>query len=902
MALEIEQFVTPFIQSQFPEFYNTDGPTFISFVKAYYSFIDQGGSESRNILSYSDIDTTVNNFISYFKSEYLSGLPATTAANTSILVKHIQDLYKSKGNPDSVKLLFNLVFGTDSEIYNPGTDVLKPSDGIWTVPVYLECSISDRTTGFVGSNITGSISGATAFVEDVNRLTINGVLVDVVYISNLIGNFETGENITNDNNLLNSPTITGSLNNIFITEGGANNSIGDVFNITGSTGVGGQAVVRSTIDGTGKVAFTIVDPGYGYESNSTIIVSNSVIGIVSANASIPPFSYVIQPLQSINYKNLPNTYTITLLQQVQGWNSSNTLVANGYIVSVSTSNTDKTSGNLVISTTAGLWNQANGTIVLLSSNGNVNATINTYSNVSAYGTIVGSNSTFLGLYNTSGTFYQNGYLNVYIQQPIGLSTGNTSSNSIIGTGNNAYLLDVSNGDILYFRANGDYIGTVSNVNSNTSISIASNSALSFTNTMVFHTKMIASVNTGSIYNSGTGATFNIGTLSNTETITYESDLISSNNNTNICFLDLAINTASYGFTANTSLGYGSTNPIYQYLTPNTITIGSILSLNSINPGSNYNAPPFVAIVSKSTAPFGYFDDQFILANTNYSFSNGQYITQQQSVNTTILTMSTNTGSFTIGEGIIQSVTGAKGVILSTTVNTLDVSVLSGNTFVSSNTITGQQSGATANISSANSYNYNITVKGLIKSVEANTINVRRESFNNDFLSGTVVSQDSTGSTIGIGYIQSIVPDQTWMGFDAAINTAVTTANGIATQLQILSSGYGYTPNSSIELISVTNSSALPIYGSALVERQGLGSGYWKNTNGQLDSNKYIHDNYYYQEFSYEVQSVLSLNQYSDILKRLLHVSGTQMFGKAIIKSEMLITPNTPELVINGIDQ
>ena len=81
MALNIEKDIANLVQSQFPEFYYSDGPEFVAFVKAYYEFLDAGGSESREILSYRDIDTTLDQFVSKFQAEYLTGIPAKTAAS-----------------------------------------------------------------------------------------------------------------------------------------------------------------------------------------------------------------------------------------------------------------------------------------------------------------------------------------------------------------------------------------------------------------------------------------------------------------------------------------------------------------------------------------------------------------------------------------------------------------------------------------------------------------------------------------------------------------------------------------------------------------------------------------------------------------------------------------------------
>ena len=979
MALDIEKNIANLVQSQFPEFYNTDGPEFIAFVKAYYAFLDNGGSESRKVLSYRDIDTTLDQFVSKFQAEYLTGIPAKTAASKATLIKHIQDLYKSKGSTDSFKLLFSLVFGDDIDVYNPFTDVIKPSDGIWRIRQYLECTVSSRTANFIGTQVTGATSGATAFVENITRKNINGRFIDVVYLSNIVGNFQTGEYITNTNSLIDAPQVAGSLNNIIITEGGANNKIGDLFNISGPGGLGGQAIVRSTISSTGAVQFNLVDGGYGYETNSTILVSDAVIGYANNTGTILPLMSVTQPLQSINYQNL-NVGSFTRTLPVTGYNSNNVLlpVATGYIVGVFPAS--NTTGNLVISTTSGIWNNATGTIVVTSNNA-VNATIHTYSNVSAHATIIGSNTTFMGLSSLSGTLYPDAALLFYIGQPVGLVTTNTNTNVVTGNNANFNFPQVNAGDHLYFRANNGFIGVVNSVTNSSYLTLLSNSNYNVANNTVWRTFVTGAANAGEVYNTGSGATFSIGTLINQETIAAQPDVLVGNNSAGVAILDLLIsgsnsgqptrrfstasgtitcntanvivtgsgtqftntqqgfgigstlnapngssvgiintivsntvlylssnasitltsnqctcNTTEYGFSGDGTIGYLN-GLISNSLTNNTTIIGTIQSLSAVNPGSNYNAAPFTYIYDKNTAAYNYRDVFLNLSSTNFNFSPGQSIFGQTTLSSTLLVLNTNSGgSFNVGEGILQATTGAMGVVTAKTTNTLSINVLSG-TFLTTYSITGQSTYTTDVVDTVTTTSSPVLAKGLIKGVSSNTISVRRQSFNYAFSNNLqVYSQDSLGTRFGNGFINTVSSDyssNTWMGFNAAITDNVVTANAITKTLQVLSSGYGYSNGASLILTGVTNTNAQDIFGTASVQYQGIANGYWENTNGQLNSNKYIHDNQYYQEYSYEIQTKLSLNKYSDMVKKLVHVAGTELFGKAIVKSEINAPLNTP---------
>lgn len=889
----IEQKLSNLIESLFPSFYKTEGENFVAFVKAYYEWLESGGSESRKILEYRDIDTTVDEFIDYFKNEYLSGMPAVTQIDRSLLVKHIKDLYQSKGSTQSFKLFFKLVFNEDVEIYDPSTDILRASDGIWTIPKYLECSPSSKTISFIGKKITGATSGATAFVENVVRRKIKERFIDIVYISGLYGNFKTGEYISADNSLANSPYILGSLNSIVLTSGGSNNAIGDIFNISSSAGQQGLAKVTQITSGTGKVDFTLLDGGYGFSNTSNVLISSSVLNISNVNGSIQPLMGVVQPLDRLNYNVLTGANTFTVMDTLIGSNSSNTSVASGYIISLTTSNT--TAGNVVVSTTFGDWRNAN--TITLASNSSITANLLLSANISAFGTVVDSNSTSIGISNVSGNLYANGHIKVYIPEPIGLSTSNTSTANLTGF-NTYYSTLVSVDDLIYFRSNNGIIGKVKSINSNTSISLTSNSTYVISNSTIYHTAFKGTANTGSLYNSGSGATFSIGSLTNTEIITVGSNLIGSNNSGNIPFLDMLIdgsnsNVASnaYGFASNTSLGY---NNVMFYAFSNTnITIGTIKALTSINPGNNYNVNPIVNIIERYVSGFDKKDITIDLSNTNYLFSTGQQLRQDISETQTIVRFSTNTGAFTPGEVVIQQTSGANGLVVSTTSNSITVSTLSG-IFVSGNNVIGQVNGANAAVSAIESLVVVKVADGYIRSVSGNTLVVEKTSFNSDFQFGNVYSVDNNSTNFGSGVIQYITPniDNRQMGFNSKINTAVKTATGIVTSVEVIDSGFGFVPDESITLSKTTNSS-INLFGNATVLKQGTGSGYWKNNNGKLNSNKYIHDNYYYQEYSYEIQSKISLNSYSDVLKKMLHVAGNEIFGGVMIKSNLNVNINSP---------
>jgi hypothetical protein len=122
------------VSSQLPEHIRADYTTFVSFLEAYYKFIEQDQEAQellQNIRSYNDVDTTITSFIDYFIKQYCNDIPRNIIGNKQLLIKHVNDLYENKGNEKSYKLLFNLLYGKTVDFYYPFKDVLRASDGKW---------------------------------------------------------------------------------------------------------------------------------------------------------------------------------------------------------------------------------------------------------------------------------------------------------------------------------------------------------------------------------------------------------------------------------------------------------------------------------------------------------------------------------------------------------------------------------------------------------------------------------------------------------------------------------------------------------------------------------------------------------------------------------------------------
>ena len=345
---DIEKLISPLIESQFPAVYREDGPQLVAFVKAYYEWLENGGSyynyasdvvtpyiaannnvleltatdlantdyltsltalgyqpvgagiayHTRRLGEYRDIDTTVDSFVVQFKEKYLKNIQFDTATNKRLLVKNALDLYRSKGTERSIDLFFKLVYGTSAEIKYPGENVLRLSDGVWQLPEYLEVTYNQFNIDYVGKQVIGALSGAKAFVEKYIRRRVGRGYVNLLYISGVQGAFRNGEvigiNVDNvpDYTKSKRAQLIGSVDRVTIIDKGRGFAVGDTVSFQDSErGIGGLARVASVSVATGLIDFIFLDGGWGYTLDATSLISEKVLNLGTITADVDSAQY-----------------------------------------------------------------------------------------------------------------------------------------------------------------------------------------------------------------------------------------------------------------------------------------------------------------------------------------------------------------------------------------------------------------------------------------------------------------------------------------------------------------------------------------------------------------------------------------------------------------------------------
>lgn len=987
--------ISQLVENLFPSFYAENGGMFISFIKAYYEWQEttknNAFNEGRNLIELDDIDTTVDEFVEFFKNKYLQNFPYRENIDTRFLIKHIMDFYRTKGSKKSLELLIKLLFGEETEIYYPANDILKASTSEWFEPEYIEVTMSDRTKTFIDKKIIGSNSGASAFVDSIVRKKINKKLIDIIYISNVKGKFKKGELLTDNHSTKDSPMIIGSLTYFDVENGGRDNSIGNIFNVIAAEGKDGKVRVVETKDYTGRVDFKLIDGGGGYtiDDNTQVYISDVILGVENKNYDFHDYETVFQPIYKIF------TYNSDFISKnakegdiILGYNSDGKnisegiFIKNNYLDQNNEVTEEKTGTSLITvlnsvgsfderylieldkspiakegeyitqssvveidyDTLVGDFQVGETVEIIQYAAGTNNSIITSF----AFGEIEKIDDAKIRLKNFWGNFKEN----TVIRGTVSNATANAKTKIIINYPSRAKIVKVSDKSVLVSDISGEFktgdlvkcenndtVLTIENIENDGVTNIAlknhtDNQGIVFKISYQPNEGMVVGQNENSIglcgkntdfyfsenfkapiftdrkkndivkyitfKSTGHGASFAVGGLENEETFTVNTDMLSSHNIADVPFLNVRLNTFESGMgvvnnfkiidggtgykngSVITTKGGGYDNQDVRFQAMAKIVTdenGKIIDFTEFSQGSGYYNDPEIVLPKTTGTPakitidskygYGFIGDPFSNLNTiiadalSYKTISAGKISYLSKINPgnnynvkPFIKIRNNIVYQFHKKDVILSIKNLKGIFIE---NEPIYQIIDGKEFV----------------------------KGHVKNFTNGALFVRRENFNLSF-SKTPNTTDYMavyGKQSGASAdIENIFDDESSLtyGENAIVDTKVIAANGVITKVEVIDSGYGYVDG---KATLQSENSQFIVSGTIKIENHGKGTGFWKSTSSHLNSEKRIHDNNYYQEYSYDIISSLSLDKYSVFLKKLIHIAGTKMFGSIKLNSK-----------------
>lgn len=258
------------VPGQFPPRFLETSEKLISFIEAYYEWLDQDGNVRDQITNFSDIldlDESIERFFSEFKFELLSLYPEEVEVNKAILAKRIKDFYISKGTPKASAFFFSSVYDAFAETLLFPNRQLQVESTIYFERIVRVVFDEPVASNFFAGKVLRS-SNNTDNLVTVNFSSsgnINGQFYYELVIDDPLISFNVGEEFTVDGS-----TGTGQflpiIDNITINDGGSGFEVGNIVTYL-FAGVGGSGVSLRVgeVDGGGSITqIAIIDPGVGY--------------------------------------------------------------------------------------------------------------------------------------------------------------------------------------------------------------------------------------------------------------------------------------------------------------------------------------------------------------------------------------------------------------------------------------------------------------------------------------------------------------------------------------------------------------------------------------------------------------------------------------------------------------
>lgn len=331
------------VPSELPEFIRDDTSyaTFVTFMQAYYEWTELQNTSnsqittanstnqgvtyaSKNLVNYYDIDNTINDFLDYYRNDFLTFFPPGALVDERTLVKFAKELYKTKGTPASYEFLFRILYNSDVQLFNSKDYILKPSDGKWVITNYINLATSDPTwSQSVGYKLFGLTTKGFATIEAVQN---NGTYT-TLYLSDILNNFASDEDVAVTDVLNNvllfngnplEATTLGILQGVSINPSslGINYQIGDPVVFYGGldTNLPSSNSANAFVSAISEAAITGIYPtfdGYGYRIGNTNISVNSTTGGTGASAILTAIDnnpFVITYLNLDTISSFCNTY------------------------------------------------------------------------------------------------------------------------------------------------------------------------------------------------------------------------------------------------------------------------------------------------------------------------------------------------------------------------------------------------------------------------------------------------------------------------------------------------------------------------------------------------------------------------------------------------------------------
>ncbi len=338
------------------------------------------------------------------------------------------------------------------------------------------------------------------------------------------------------------------------------------------------------------------------------------------------------------------------------------------------------------------------------------------------------------------------------------------------------------------------------------------------------------------------ASFTIGNVDNQERVTLIADQIGE-------FSRVTFQDSDYGMSGPDAENLTTT--IEDAFDPITLTLGSISEIERDNPGSNYTSDVNVRVVNEIVSKFNKKDMILRFDNVNFFLREGDLVTQRL------------------------------------TLPGIDIDQVNGLTEATVESMPASAGSSTTTFDLVTTQEYDAKIKFLRRS--GNDFYFRPMSF---YLIDPSLPISIKGSNKNITSFQ-IDESSLPMGANARIVGDALYQSGQLVDVNIVKSGYKFSDEEEVDIINLepTSSSYNKKIATADIRTltQGKTEGRWRSKTSFLsEDSKRIHDNDYYQEYSYDISSIIDPSKYNELLDQTVSVAGTKRFSTPLINSDSSI--------------
>jgi len=253
----------------------------------------------QQLLDYADVDNTIYDFLDNFRDEFMNAIPLTLADGVSKrnLIKNIRELYRTKGTSEGHKIFMRMLLGETAEVTYPNKYMMRTSDGNWASKTIMRVTplTNIAVNEAVGGTITGGSSGAKAIIASATSFSEGAAAIAEFELNKTdlsdtfsFTNGETVSTTAKDSDVTMTFTVKQIVDIPVITNSSALYTAAQDIEFDTNTNIGnGLATAKIDTINTGQVnGIAIDDVGSKYEVGDTLTFTTSDSNTKSAEGFV----------------------------------------------------------------------------------------------------------------------------------------------------------------------------------------------------------------------------------------------------------------------------------------------------------------------------------------------------------------------------------------------------------------------------------------------------------------------------------------------------------------------------------------------------------------------------------------------------------------------------------------